>query len=209
MEVVEQNWEIKEWPHDAVKVIEDVGRDAYKSHDRVKPGSADKFCNMLIEKGHEAVLEFADIRIRVLTNRAVSHEMVRHRHASFLQESQRYVNYKGGMQFIRPYWADKSPDAFAMWVDACRQAETNYTYMIEALGMKPQEARDILPNATATIINMKHNIRGWREVLALRTSPAAYPAIREIMSSLLVEFHNRLPVLFQDLYDNLSSEYKN
>jgi thymidylate synthase (FAD) len=196
MQIIEQGWEIESFPLNAPLIIEKVGRDAYQSHDRTQPGSADKFCQMLINRHHEAVLEFADIHVRITVSRSVSHEAVRHRHCSFLQESQRYVNYKEGVKFIKPWWMEKHTEGYELWLECMRLAEINYTYMVGALNMAPQEARGILPNDTATILNMKHNIRGWREIFALRTSPAAFPPMRELMLSLQAEFHNRLPVLF-------------
>ncbi len=205
MNEVCQKWTIKSWPEDAMKEIEEVGRDAYQSHDRMKEGSDKTFCEMIMSKNppHLGLLEWVDIKIRIRTNRAVSHELVRHRHASYLQESQRYVNYKNGLAFITPYWASKHPEAYDIWKRNVINDETDYAYMVSALGLSAQEARDILPNSTATYINMKHNLRGWREVFELRTAPGAYHPMRLLMISILIGFAEHYPVFFQDILDGI------
>jgi thymidylate synthase (FAD) len=166
---------------------------------------------MLIEKGHESVIEHFSISVRFIVDRGVSHELVRHRLCLFSQESTRYCNYKGGVTFIIPPWVNIEPGEYKFdselkikslssirWAQALWDAEDSYLRLLTD-GWTPQQARSVLPNSLKTEIVCTANIREWRHILKLRTSPAAHPQFLEIAKPLLQEFKNKIPVLFDDL----------
>ena len=158
----------------------------------------------LITRGHEAMLEFGgNITVKFICDRGVSHELVRHRLASFAQESTRYCNYnkEEDIIFIQPCWiTDISSDNedVTNWYDAMCESEDRYNNLI-SLGWSPQQARSVLPNSLKTEINVSANIREWRHILKLRTSKAAHPQMRELMCPLLDELKNKIPILFDDI----------
>jgi len=200
-EILTPTWEIKGMPI----LIELAGRTCYKSEDKITETSADEFCRMLIKKGHHAMIEHGNISVRFITDRGVTHELVRHRLASFAQESTRYVKYGSDMEFIRPAfpWAHEHSDndeqnKMTAWVNAMKTATIDYINMI-SLGCSPQEARSVLPNSLKTEIIVTANIREWRHIFKLRTSIAAHPQIRELMIPLLKELRTIIPVLFDDI----------
>ena len=104
MKIIEQYHEILSLPENNLQMLEKAGRTCYKSEDKITQDSAEKFVDMLVRKGHHAMIEFGDIIVKFVTNRGVTHELVRHRHCSFAQESTRYVKYEGEMEFIKPVW---------------------------------------------------------------------------------------------------------
>lgn len=167
--------------------------------------SSHKFVKMLKDKGHEAMIEFGDITVRFITNRGVTHELVRHRLFSFAMESTRYVRYDGQMEFIRPVWIDwsklnqKEPQS-PEWVflNTCEDAEFAYTDLLK-YGWRPEQAREVLPNSLKTEIVVKGNIRQWIHCLKLRTSKKAHPQIRHLMKPLLKELQETIPIVFDDL----------
>jgi len=200
-EILTPTWEIKGMPI----LIELAGRTCYKSEDKITETSADEFCRMLIKKGHHAMIEHGNISVRFITDRGVTHELVRHRLASFAQESTRYVKYGSDMEFIRPAfpWAHEHSDndeqnKMTAWVNAMKTATIDYINMI-SLGCSPQEARSVLPNSLKTEIIVTANIREWRHIFKLRTSIAAHPQIRELMIPLLKELRTIIPVFFDDI----------
>ncbi len=195
-----------------LKHIETAGRTCYKSEDRITDESASGFVKRLIKAGHHSVLEHANITVHFTCDRGVSHQIVRHRLAAFSQESTRYANYAGekfGQEItvIKPFfWPEDSPE-YAEWLTAMEQAEKSYMKLIE-MGARPEQARSVLPNSLKTELVMTCNIREWRHVLRLRCSPAAHPQIREIMLPLLADFHERLPVFFDDIYEEYEEDIK-
>ncbi len=188
------------WP---LQDIEYAGRNCYASQDRITQGSAESFVNGLLKRGHGAPLEFADMTVEIETSRAVLAELTRHRLASFCVESQRYIQEAktGDITFIAPDWYDGNDrdERSAIWHSAMRMAENAYKQMIEN-GAKPEQAREVLPNSTACKIIMKANLREWRHIFALRCDIAAYPPMRLLMKDLLERAHERIPVIFDDLY---------
>ena len=170
----------------------------------------------LIERGHDAMLEFGGaITVKFICDRGVSHELVRHRIASFAQESTRYCNYGKGdhIQFIIPCWlnieegeypakifvsAEQSIDTENCWFHQMRSSENSYNFLIKS-GWSPQHARSVLPNSLKTEINVSANIREWRHIFRQRTSKAAHPQMRELMIPLLKEFQQKIPILFDDI----------
>lgn len=195
--------------HISPELIEIAGRTCYKSEPK---GNPDKFIEMIQKRGHESVLEHSMLTVRFVTNRGVSHELVRHRLAAFSQESTRYVNYeKKGLVVIRPVWCDerllggapehpaKFSDEDARWLLAMYDAENAYNQLIER-GWRPEQAREVLPNSTKTEIVITANAREWRHIFRMRMAKAAHPEMQRIIIPLFHELRT-LPckVLFDDL----------
>ena len=183
--------------------LERCGRVCYKSEDKITEGSAEKFIGMILKSGHESVLEHEKLTVKFICDRGVTHEIVRHRIASYSQESTRYCNYSkdkfgNELTFIRPcFWADDS-EGYAVWKQAMEEIEKTYVKLI-SLGAKPEEARSILPNSLKTEIVCTMNLREWRHFFRLRTAERAHPQIREISVALLDELKKRIPVIFDDI----------
>ena len=180
-----------------LRFLERCGRVCYKSEDKITGDSAGKFIRNLIKSGHESVIEHFNITVKVVCSRAISHQIVRHRIGAYSQESQRYANYKDGIEVIEPT-ANISYDSANCWIEAVMEAEEYYQELIE-VGVKPEVARDVLPNAIATTLVITYNLRQWRHFLKQRTSPAADPQIRRIAGMILKEFKAQVPVIFKDI----------
>lgn len=188
---------------EVIKAIELAGRVCYKSEDKITNGSAEKFVAGIIRRGHEAVLEHQSITVKFICDRGVSHEIVRHRLASYCQESTRYCNYsKDGfgneITVIRPCFWPEDSDAMCDWRSAMRLAESHYFSLLQ-FGATPQEARSVLPNSLKTEVVMTANLREWRHFLKLRCSHAAHPQMREVAILLLQKFQKLVPVVFDDI----------
>ena len=186
-----------------LKHLERCGRVCYKSEQKIAEGSAEKFLANIIKRGHEAVLEHCSITVRFVCDRGVSHEIVRHRLASYCQESQRYCNYSkdqfnGDITFIKPLFFDENTPVYRIWERSCQNAETAYFDLLNE-GCTPQEARTVLPNSVKTELVMTADVREWRHFLKLRTSLAAHPEMRKLASQLLDAFKLFIPVLFDDI----------
>lgn len=183
-----------------LKNLERYGRTCYKSEAKITPDSAKEFVARLIKMGHESVIEHEKVTVRIICNRGVSHEIVRHRLASYSQESTRYCDYykKGQIQVIEPLFFVNDPLKYKIWKEAMEAAEKAYNQLRE-LGATPQEARDVLPHALKTEIVVTYNLREWRHFFKMRCSPAAHPQMREIALPLLKEFQKKIPVIFDDL----------
>ena len=205
MKIINASYKI-ETPIDGAEIlkrIEKAGRTCYKSEDRITDESAESFVRKLIERGHESVLEHESITVRFVCDRGVSHEIVRHRIASFSQESTRYCNYSNDrfgyeITFIKPYFLKEGTVAYALWSTAMHLANIMYSDML-AEGCTPQEARSVLPNSTKTEVVMTANLREWRHFLKLRTAKAAHPQMRELTVPLLHELQERIQVVFDDI----------
>jgi thymidylate synthase (FAD) len=179
---------------------------------------------------HEGALEHELISVRFICDRGVTHELVRHRIASFLQESTRYCCYgddKKGLVLINPpFWPDQEhlhdpnldgfcpspfeeekeedhvtlPDPRQIeWRAAMQDAGKHYGNLL-AMGAKPEEARSVLPHSTKVDIIETANIREWRFILKLRTSPRAHPQMRQLTLPLLRELKSRMGVFFEDIW---------
>ena len=182
-----------------------AGRVCYQSESKSDDAA---FVRKRIKQGHESVLEHEKISVRIICDRGVSHELVRHRIASYSQESTRYCNYSKGkfgseLTFIRPYWDDRSIRAEmirlrACWQEACLNAEWSYKKMIDA-GCTPEAARAVLPNCLKTEVVMTANLREWRHFFKLRCAPAAHPDMRIVANMLLTAFKDVVPVVFDDI----------
>lgn len=186
-----------------LRFIEEVGRVAYKSEHKITDKSARPFVKNLIERGHESVLEHRSFTVRFVVDRGVSHELVRHRLASYTQESTRYVTYSDGafgreIAFIKPCFLNEDMMMYSVWREVMEKAEAAYEAMIE-FGAKPQEARSVLPNSLKTEVIMTANLREWRHFFKLRTALAAHPQMREVTIPLLKELKEIIPVIFDDI----------
>lgn len=183
--------------------IERIGRVCYKSEDLITEDSAEKFIGNILKRGHESVIEHEKISVKMVCDRGVTHEIVRHRVASYSQESTRYCNYQkdkfgNELTFIKPvFWKEDSPE-YALWKESMQQIEDQYMKLIE-MGASAQEARSILPNSLKTEIVVTMNLREWRHFFRLRTAGAAHPQIREIAGMVLEEFRRQIPVVFDEL----------
>ncbi len=204
MRIVKASYEIESIPDgdEALQRIERAGRTCYKSEDRITPESAVKFVADIIRRGHHSVLEHESASVRFICDRGVTHEIVRHRLASYSQESTRYCNYSKA-KFDREITViDPRPHMneaqFVEWVATVRCAEIGYFKLLDA-GSKPQMARSVLPNSLKTEIVMTCNFREWRHFFELRTASAAHPQLREFTRPLLAEFRQRIPVVFDDV----------
>lgn len=192
--------------NEMIKKIELIGRVCYKSEDRISDDSARKFLKNILASGHESVIEHEKISVRVVCDRGVTHEIVRHRIASYSQESTRYCNYyqdKFGSELtlIKPLFWEESSNEYKIWYDSMQAIEGAYNALI-AKGAKPQEARSILPNSLKTEIVVSMNLREWRHFFKLRTSTKAHPQMREIACAMLDEFKDLVPIIFDDIeYD--------
>ena len=187
--------------------LEECGRVCYKSEGKIAEGTAEKFLAGIVKRGHEAVLEHASMTVKFICDRGVSHEIVRHRMASYCQESTRYCNYSKGefggeITVIEPCYLEPGTRGYDMWKMGCESAEDAYFDLLD-WGCTPQEARAVLPNSLKTEVVMTANVREWRHFLRLRCSTAAHPQIRELALKLLVEFHLEMPVLFDDIYEEV------
>ena len=183
--------------------IEAAGRVCYKSESKIADGSAEAFVRRIIKSGHEAVLEHCNITLKFVCDRGVSHEIVRHRLASYCQESTRYCNYSKGdfgseITVIKPLYLTPDTAAYSVWLTACDLAEVSYFKLLE-WGCTPQEARAVLPNSLKTEVVMTANLREWRHFFRLRCSQAAHPQMREVATLALRYLYNAIPVVFEDI----------
>ena len=211
---------ISEGGIEELKHIEKIGRVCYKSEGNITEDgeSAKKFVKMLINRGHEAMIEHSSLSVKFVVDRGISHELVRHRIASFAQESTRYVNYsldkfgneinvidiRNGIILDNKM---KNMDARTIeliineWLLAMEDAEKHYMKMIE-LGATPQIARSVLPNSTKTEITITANYREWRNFFKLRVPNTAHPQMREVTIPLLNELKSMLPIIFDDIEED-------
>jgi len=182
-----------------LKNLERYGRTCYKSEGKITTDSAKSFIAKILASGHESVIEHEKITVRVICDRGVSHEIVRHRIASYSQESTRYCNYKSrGVQVIEPFFFVGDENKYQIWLDAMNACEKAYNALIEA-GATPQEARSVLPNSLKTEIVITYNLREWRHFFKFRCSKRVHPQMREITIPLLREFKRRIPIIFDDI----------
>ena len=190
--------------NEILKHLELVGRVCYKSEDKITAESAAPFIVGLIKRGHEAIIEHYNITVKFICDRGVSHELVRHRLASWAQESTRYCNYSkdgfaNGCTFIEPCFWDKNPEAYVTWLEAMTKAEELYLQLVTIAEASAQEARSVLPNSLKTEVIMTANLREWRHFFKLRTADAAHPQMREVTRPLLRELKETIPVIFDDI----------
>lgn len=181
-----------------LRKLESFGRRCYKSEGKITESSAGPFLRSAIDRGHFSIIEHEKITVTVICDRGVTHEWVRHRLASYSQESTRYCNYgKLGFQYIKPSFFEFGSPDYERWKIGKIHSTLVYCEHLNA-GRTPQEARGDLVNSLKTEIVVTFNMREWRHFFALRCTKAAHPQIREIGIAILREFQERIPVLFDD-----------
>ena len=205
MKIIKPSVEIMS-PLDAdyiLKHLEMCGRVCYKSEDKIGEGSAEAILANILKRGHEAVIEHFSITVKFICDRGISHEIVRHRLASYCQESTRYCNYSkegfgGEITVIEPCYLKRGTDVWKIWEHSCRVAEAAYFDML-SWGCTAQEARAVLPHSLKTEVVMTADIREWRHFLRLRAAPAAHPQMRELTLPLHEKLQERIPLLFDGI----------
>jgi len=213
-----------------MKHIERCGKICYKSEDRITNNSAERFVKSIRLSGHESVMEHATITAIVVCSRACSHQWVRHRvGSSYSQESQRFCSYgkKNSLQVICPpsigllpsdYRGDYDRDTYkwilwrddrqitcaneqqVRWVMHVDSAYAEYVRELKG-GIKPEDARYLLPNATKTELAVTFNLRQWRHFFKTRCDRHAQWEIRNIANSILTDLTQKFPAIFEDLYE--------
>lgn len=209
MKIIQQAYEILTDLSDPIKTIlkpiERAGRTCYRSENNTTDDSCITFCKNILNRGHEAVIEHSQLSVKFVCDRAIANELVRHRLASYCQESTRYVNYSkdkfgNEIKVICPKEFESDNINYNIWYNSCLQAEQAYMALLSN-GIKPEFARNVLPLSTATEIIMTANIREWRNVFKLRSSHnmCAHPQMRALCDALLKELKYKIPVLFDDI----------
>ena len=229
MKIIEQSHEILDTPSNPLLFPEIAARNCYDSYAKIgclelseetlhncsnviwdeygkqclntkcSAHSSHRLIKALIKKGHASILEFSNIIIKLITNRGVMAEITRHRIGiSFAIQSTRYVKYDN-IEFIKPVWfKDCRPNEIAIWERAMLQSENNYRELLSK-GWQPEQAREVLPNSLKTEIIMQGNYRSFRHLFKLRTSKAAHPQLRNLLTPLLAELKEQTPVIFDDI----------
>ena len=184
--------------------IESIGRICYKSEDLITENSSTKFIENILKSGHESVIEHVSVTVIFTCDRGVSHEIVRHRLASYSQESTRYCNYSkdkfgNELTFIKPcfFWDENSKE-YRIWYNSMENIENSYFKLLES-GAKPEQARSVLPNSLKTELAMTTNLREWRHFLKLRTSEKSHPQMREVANMVKDEFKKYIPLIVKDM----------
>lgn len=195
MNIIEQSATLfypKDLGEESLKLLERIGRVCWKSEDRITENSYKDFLNLLLTKNHLSVLEHISATFHIITDRGVSHELVRHRLASYTQSSTRYVIQD---TFILPIELVElnNTDTYKNWENACQESLFYYNKL---LSVNRQFARSVLPNSLATELYMTANLREWLHVLELRTSLSAHPQMRDLMNRVKNILHEKLPLLF-------------
>jgi thymidylate synthase (FAD) len=188
---------------------------------------AEEYVRNRITAKHESVIEHKSLSVEFTIDRGVSHELVRHRLASFTQSSTRYCDYSGQREdgqcrFIIPPWVDARPGhydghaladpcdaASCQWICAIQGCESSYRILREK-GWKPEQARSVLPNSLMTKILVTANIREWQHILRLRAvgvTGRPHPQMEEVMVPLLFKWTAMYPVFFQPLYEEHLQKY--
>lgn len=193
MQIVSHTAKLLSVTPNALELIEQAGRICYKSEAKGDPAS---FVAKIIERGHLSVIEHASATILIVTDRGISHELVRHRIASYSQVSTRYVNYnKNEIVFVRPVEFEPNSDLFLHWLEGIIDCEYRYNQLINA-GCSPQNARSVLPNSLYTEIVVTMNFRSWLHFLELRTAPGAHPDMRWVAGLVKKELSQACPAIF-------------
>jgi len=213
MKIVDPSFSVLSMPNEieALQLIEKAYRVCYKSEDTI--GSIKDTSNFVCKflgKKHETPIEHCSITLKIICDRGVSHELVRHRLASYSQESTRYANYSkdkfgNEISVIRPMFWKKDSSEYRMWEQAMVCCESMYMNLLQS-GAKAQEARSVLPNSLKTEIIITANIREWRHIFKLRCSQSAHPQMRQVMIPILLYFNSKLPSFFKDVVESLSKE---
>ena len=215
--------------HSALRTCESAIRTCYKSEERMAEVTAEPLIRKIIKNGHHSCLEHIQFTFRLITNRGVTHELVRHRiGVAYSQESTRFVDYNGKeMEFIQPYWVSDQALQFCLrqhesfkrgesdflttphdehypvylWLTSLEKAENDYK-LLRVKGVLPQFARGVLPNDLKTEIVMSANVRALRHLFELRVlgrTGQPHPDIKALLMPLYIWFREHYPVFFLDL----------
>lgn len=198
------------WMEEYTTLIEKCGRTCYKSEKKITPDSAKAFVKMLIKSGHHSVLEHCSVTVRFICDRSTSHQLVRHRLCSYSQESQRNCNYGKGADPVLDVLMPPSvitANRAGSWKFFVERAYLEYLVSLEE-GIKPEDARSVLPNATKTEIVTTANLRQWRLMFEERALNAkAQNTIRYLMQGCLAAFNSIIPAVFSDQADKLKNMF--
>lgn len=205
MKIISPNVEVINfsWKENPLLEIEKIARTCYKSENNITENSSTNFVKTLLKHGHEAMIEHLTITVKIICDRGISHELVRHRIASYAQESTRYCNYNNEkfgyeLTFIKPlFWGETDPK-FHGWKWVMETLERKY-FQFLAAGAKPEEVRSILPNSLKTEIIVSMNLREWRHFFKLRCVKQAHPQMREISIPMLFKFKELISIIFDDI----------
>lgn len=184
---------------DLLRKIENIARVSHRSEDAQTPDSWERFISaVVLGHGDWSVTEHFGITVEFLTDRGITHELVRHRIAAFTQESTRFVNYEKKLppSFVYPRVNDEVVDED--WYEAITACESGYKKLL-AKGWSPQEARSVFPNALSAKIDVTFNLRMWRHFFLMRSSKEAHPQARQIINPLLADFQRLIPLLYDDI----------
>lgn len=190
-----------------IKKIETCGRVCYQSEWKTdwdsNPEATEKFIRRLVAKRHGSVIEHFSFTVNFIVDRGISHEIVRHRIASYSQESTRFCNYRNEefgneITVIEPFFLLPGTNGYRVWKESCEAAEKAYFGLL-AWGCSPQEARSVLPNSLKTQLVMTSNLWEWRHFFQVRTAPDAHPQMREVVKPLLEEVKTKIPIIFDDI----------
>lgn len=186
-----------------LKDLELISRTCYKSENCIKDGTAERLVKFLVDKGHEAMIEHCSISVKFIVDRSIANEIVRHRVASYAQESTRYVNYSkdkfgNEITFIAPPAKKLNIIQIFCIRETLKVIEKAYFKLLKE-GSTPEIARNILPLCTKTELVMTTNLREWRHFFKLRIAKTAHPQMREITIPLLKEFKQLIPIIFDDI----------
>lgn len=212
MEIVNQGYTLitphdQEAAHRQLSNLEEIVRVCYKSEEKITEDSYKKFLHMLIDKGHHAMLEHTFMQVRFICDRGITHEIVRHRLASYAQESTRWCDYGGkGIKVICPgdiaeEYAKGTPkgiSGYRSWEASMKEAQLRYN-MLRSEGFPPQDARAALPTCLKSELVVSTNFREWRHIFNMRTPISAHPDMRRLMKPLLEEVKELIPIIFDDL----------
>ena len=188
----------------ALKKIERIGRICYQSQESITDDSWRAFIEKLLRRRHLSVIEHVSVTAYIYCDRGVSHELVRHRIASFSQESTRYCNYNKGRKMpggeigVVPMMDGLTDVQKVRRRGLYAACEDVYNSEV-AEGVSPQQARDSLPTCLRTEIVMTCNLREWLHFFEMRCAPNAHPAMRKIAFELLDQMQKMIPVIFDDI----------
>lgn len=192
---------------DALSKLEKIARTCYQSEDRTGPGTASRLVTKLMKRGHTAMLEHVSVSVHFTADRGFSHELVRHRLASYAQESTRWCNYGKEIGVLLYPDIENNAKAKEVWMASCECAEQDYKMLLNA-GMLPQSARAVLPICTVTNIDMTADLTEWLHIFNLRVTHRCHPVMHYLMSSLLKLFSNWLPEVYSDMYEAKMSAHE-
>jgi thymidylate synthase (FAD) len=207
------SFEILSEPKDVIKSIASAARVCKQTQDKSNPESDEALVKLIINQRHFAMLEFADITVQFNNcSRGMTHELVRHRIASFAQESTRYVD-ESNFNVVVPPNRDELDQCICifdgndpLFTDGYRHISLkdymdiseNVYSQLRGVGWKAEDARQVLPTAIKSQIVIKANIREWREIFSLRCDRTAHWEIRKVMLDLLVWCKVSIPIVFDD-----------